>query len=373
MRPIRHLLTVCTAFVVAIAGMAHGAGPALGNAEISSTVEATVDPTGSSIRHVEFGLRTVAWTIDATAQFDTIDELCFDLAFGDTTFVPEGGFYVNIFWERLPPPGSEYWWAEHGSIRERIRGPITRGFETTVCGTNAGAGFDELLLPLPTVVGVIGEDDPGLHSGEDLALSIVGARLRGSRLTCAGQPATIVGTEGDDTIKGTMGADVVVALGGDDDIRTLHGDDLVCAGDGDDSIDTGHGDDLVRAGAGKDSVVTRWGKDVVYGDRGDDWINLGLGDDWGHGGDDDDSLVGHSGDDVLVGGAGSDELRGWKGDDTLWESDLGDDPGDESGLYPYSQGDGYDRLWGGPGSDLLYSWDWCRDPNGDAAGLLCEA
>ena len=38
------------------------------------------------------------------------------------------------------------------------------------------------------------------------------------------QPATIVGTPGDDTLRGTEGPDVIVGLGGDDTIFGLGGD-----------------------------------------------------------------------------------------------------------------------------------------------------
>jgi Ca2+-binding RTX toxin-like protein len=82
--------------------------------------------------------------------------------------------------------------------------------------------------------------------------------------TCAGQPATIVGTSGSDVITGTPAADVIVTAGGDDSISGAGGRDTICAGAGDDNvdgglggdhIDGGAGDDLCRGGPGTDTAV----------------------------------------------------------------------------------------------------------------------
>lgn len=63
--------------------------------------------------------------------------------------------------------------------------------------------------------------------------------------TCLGEPATVVGTEDDDVLRGTAGVDVVAGLGGDDRLLGLDGADLLCGGSG---------SDVVRGGAGADSV-----------------------------------------------------------------------------------------------------------------------
>jgi Ca2+-binding RTX toxin-like protein len=49
-----------------------------------------------------------------------------------------------------------------------------------------------------------------------------------SGVTCEGETATIVGTNGNNDITGTSGDDVIAALGGNDRIRAQGGDDLVC-------------------------------------------------------------------------------------------------------------------------------------------------
>jgi Ca2+-binding RTX toxin-like protein len=66
--------------------------------------------------------------------------------------------------------------------------------------------------------------------------------------------ATIVGTAGDDRLKGTRAADVIVGGKGVDEIYRLGGDDLICGGFGYEVIpnDEGRGrrrgPDLRRAG-----------------------------------------------------------------------------------------------------------------------------
>jgi Ca2+-binding RTX toxin-like protein len=49
---------------------------------------------------------------------------------------------------------------------------------------------------------------------------------------CAGQPATILGGAGADTLDGTPGDDVIVGFGGNDTIRGKGGNDTVCGGNG---------------------------------------------------------------------------------------------------------------------------------------------
>lgn len=45
---------------------------------------------------------------------------------------------------------------------------------------------------------------------------------------CDGRVATIVGTNGPDSLTGAAGPDVIVALGGDDTVRGLGGADAIC-------------------------------------------------------------------------------------------------------------------------------------------------
>ena len=81
---------------------------------------------------------------------------------------------------------------------------------------------------------------------------------------CQGRPATIVGTAGQDVLRGTPRADVIVALDGNDIVRGLRGNDRICAG-------AGH--DRVQGGAGNDRLTGGTGRDMLGGSAGDDRIN----------------------------------------------------------------------------------------------------
>ncbi|WP_432561266.1 ExeM/NucH family extracellular endonuclease [Kineococcus sp. SYSU DK003] len=95
--------------------------------------------------------------------------------------------------------------------------------------------------------------------------------------TCQGLEATIVGTGGDDVLRGTNGADVIVGLGGDDVITGGNGDDVVCGGDGDDRISGGNGNDVLLGGAGEDRLAGDNGSDELYGGAGEDVLDQGNG------------------------------------------------------------------------------------------------
>lgn len=117
--------------------------------------------------------------------------------------------------------------------------------------------------------------------------------------TCAGFPATIVGTEGNDNIVGTTGRDVIVGLGGADVIRGLSGADIICGGPGRDRLLGGKQADLLIGGEDGDKLFGDAGRDMLVGEQGNDL------------------LVGGQGDDLLDGGRGRrDRLRGRSGQDT---------------------------------------------------------
>ena len=172
--------------------------------------------------------------------------------------------------------------------------------------------------------------------------------------SCLGEPATIVGTDGNDTLNGTSGDDVIVGLGGDDVITSGANDemDLICGGDGNDSlivtsgglysdVSGDAGDDRIQGA--KDSFVqvdyehspasvnvdlgagtaTGWGNDTLvrvdfaYGSAFDDVLkgSAGLNVLWGDAGN--DTLLGLGGLDDLDGGPGNDTLDGGTGHDWL--------------------------------------------------------
>jgi len=159
--------------------------------------------------------------------------------------------------------------------------------------------------------------------------------------TCQGRPATIGGTPGNDTLRGSRGIDVIHAMAGDDTILGLQGQDIICGGAGVDTvsyagqsaparayvgeIDPQSGvSDLIAAdvenltgGSGPDLLIGGDGATRLEGGGGDDVLNGGPGPDALFGGGGDDTLVGDDGNDALYGGGGDDVLRGGDGVDKM--------------------------------------------------------
>jgi Ca2+-binding RTX toxin-like protein len=108
-----------------------------------------------------------------------------------------------------------------------------------------------------------------------------------------------VGTDGNDDMRGTSRADLLIGGAGNDEIEGRSGDDEISGEGGHDEIEGGSGNDR------------------LYGDRGNDEIEGGAGNDRIWGGSDNDRLRGDSGNDVLSGNAGNDRLDGGSGNDRL--------------------------------------------------------
>ena len=74
----------------------------------------------------------------------------------------------------------------------------------------------------------------------------------------------VVGTWGNDVLRGTQSADTICAFTGADRIDGLGGNDRVEAGNGDDTVTGGRGRDIIIAAGGRDVIVVRDGeRDVV--------------------------------------------------------------------------------------------------------------
>lgn len=73
---------------------------------------------------------------------------------------------------------------------------------------------------------------------------------------CEGRTATVVGTEGKDTIQGSEFKDVIAGLGGKDTLAGLEGRDRICGGDGPDTILGGPEDDRCDGGKGRDDLTS---------------------------------------------------------------------------------------------------------------------
>jgi Ca2+-binding RTX toxin-like protein len=162
---------------------------------------------------------------------------------------------------------------------------------------------------------------------------------------CHGRQAKIVGTDGDDFIRGTPDRDVIWAGKGDDTILGSLGNDLICGGPGADLIHGGRGNDEIDGGAGDgDRVIGDLGDDKVLGGGGaGDEVAGDLGIDIANGGPGDEDLVhGDYGWDRMSGGAG-------KGDIASFATDVASANG--AGVWASlgrhrAYGDGHDKLFG---------------------------
>ena len=105
-----------------------------------------------------------------------------------------------------------------------------------------------------------------------ISAPFISAHPASAAYACMGRPATLVGTQAADVIKGiaSSGPDVIVTLGGDDTVLAGDGNDIVCSGSGDDTVSGMRGKDAIRAGDGDDAVGGGYNSDVLYLGRGAD-------------------------------------------------------------------------------------------------------
>jgi Ca2+-binding RTX toxin-like protein len=205
------------------------------------------------------------------------------------------------------------------------------------------------------------EGRPALAGGAGVQATIDGSANDGSSVdfnkeTDQGDEITgdiedIIGSNGDDVIKGDgngnvliggPGNDLVQGESGRDDISGDEGNDTLEGGDDGDLLDGGPGDDFMHGGFGNDGITGGGGTDTV--DYHDATIPVsvtpnGLADDGrvsegDNVGADVESLIGGLDDDTLVANGGNGILEGNGGTDTL-----------DGGL-------GADILIGGPGRDV---------------------
>jgi Ca2+-binding RTX toxin-like protein len=93
--------------------------------------------------------------------------------------------------------------------------------------------------------------------------------------TCFGQPATMVGTAGNNTMNGTAGVDVIMGMAGNDTINGLGGNDLLCGGKGTDTVNGGTGNDRLGGGPAADQLRGNENDDDLIGDGGNDVLDGG--------------------------------------------------------------------------------------------------
>ena len=174
----------------------------------------------------------------------------------------------------------------------------------------------------------------------------------------------ILGSDGDDALFGGGGRDSLYGGDGDDLLEGQDADDLLHGELGFDTLDGGPGNDLLYGAEDNDLLLGRSGDDTLSGDAGRDTVNGNSGDDRVLGGDGHDKLFGGSGNDFLDGGRDNNSLNGNSGNDRL-QGNHGDDwlqgsRGDDTVLG----GDGRDRLFGDRGDDALVGGDGNDTLNG---------
>ena len=248
------------------------------------------------------------------------------------------------------------------------------------------------------IEGFAGNDQISLTGDLDFLNSLVveagngndtvnGSGLTGTQLLTAfgddgndsltGGPGTdlLMGLDGNDTISGGGSADWLLGGTGNDTIRGGLGNDVIDGGEdsdnlqgngGSDSIDGGSGNDFILGGSfvaqfldnipdGADTIEAGEGNDFVIGDNalGATPTIFGGAGDTIRGGDDNDTLFGGIGDDRIFGNDGNDILAGFIGNDDLEGDDGNDSLSGEGGNDQLTGGLGTDLLVGGDGNDVL--------------------
>ncbi|NTV37917.1 MAG: calcium-binding protein, partial [Anaerolineales bacterium] len=86
-----------------------------------------------------------------------------------------------------------------------------------------------------------------------------------------------VGTNGNNTINGTAGIDMLFGLNGNDVLNGGAGGDLLCGGNGSDTLNGGAGNDTLDGGADDDTLNGGSGNDILRGMNGTDSLTGGTG------------------------------------------------------------------------------------------------
>ncbi|MCB0096116.1 MAG: hypothetical protein KDE46_10370, partial [Caldilineaceae bacterium] len=180
--------------------------------------------------------------------------------------------------------------------------------------------------------------------------------------------AIVVGTSGDDTLKGGSGSQLILGLAGNDKIKGGSKDDILCGnagndeldggsgadqlygGDGDDTLKGGSFDDQLDGGSGNDQLDGGSGNDVLSGGLDNDLLDGGAGHDTLSGGDGDDRLDAGPGNDTLTGGSGADQFSGGPGSDRATDLNPAEGDQDRGGLEFFGPGASSSQLDSGPGT-----------------------
>jgi Ca2+-binding RTX toxin-like protein len=235
-------------------------------------------------------------------------------------------------------------------LKIHVDGPQGHVFEggavVDVFAGTAGDDYVEGKGGLDILLGGAGSDTLGYASSNagvtvDLAPGLLGHITQASGGDATGDIVTadfenLVGSNYNDTLKGTSGANVLAGLAGNDSLYGRNGNDRLIGGAGADLLDGGTGVDIADysasaaalalvanaaggwSGSGGDAQGdTLVSIETITGTTGDDTIDgsastVALNFDGGGG---NDTVIGGAGDDTFVVGAGVNNLSGGAGDD----------------------------------------------------------
>ncbi|MDO5151232.1 MAG: DUF2974 domain-containing protein, partial [Oscillospiraceae bacterium] len=149
-------------------------------------------------------------------------------------------------------------------------------------------------------------------------LNVVGTEKDDKNIIAFFENSTIDALDGNDTVHGSEGTDIINGGLGEDTIYAGNGDDIINGGFDNDKIYAGKGMDTVHGGYNDDLIYGGSGNDELYGDRGNDFIN------------------GNEGNDVIDGGSGTNTLLGGDNSDRyIFKTEA---------EYLYGNCDGYSNL-----------------------------
>jgi len=255
-------------------------------------------------------------TGDVVIHQDTVPNdpvgFSFDGYWGDFTLADDGNELDDGTWNTIStsgvPPGT-YQIVQGQTVGWRLTG--------ISCGDPDGGTTFDLATATLTIDVDAGETIECTFTSEP----VEAAPPPPSTPSCNGKVATIVAAPGTTAVRGTQGADVIVALDGNVRIDGRGGDDTICAGAGDNIVNGGAGDDWVDAGDGANTVDGGGGSDTIRAGAGNDVLLGGTGDDEVFGGDGDNLVSTGAGADDIVTGAGDDRIDGGKDFDTCQPGD----------------------------------------------------
>ncbi len=201
----------------------------------------------------------------------------------------------------------------------------------------------------------------------------------------------VIGSEGKDTLGGTVGDDWLDGAGGIDSIAGFAGNDTLVGGSGTNTILGGPGDDLIiggihteylDGGSGNDTIIASTGWDTMWGGTGNDLYEVSSLNqvviEVANAGDDtvtsnsswvmrpniewlillpaagDRYAIGNTGNDRIVGNDGANLLIGQAGDDTIWGGGGNDRMQGRAGNDLIFGENGDDIVFGGDGNDIVY-------------------